>query len=129
LKCLPENFLKIKDIRDSLEQYAYENYSKMIFMDFKGNVDIINEQSGIWKDGIWYSNGGIEDYIGYGFSGIYPYNPGEIRHKGGIMTNMMLANKDNWIQCDVCKGYHHISRIENNVCSGCSSYLKLLSHT
>lgn len=31
-------------------------YSKLIFLDRHGNVDIFNEQKGVWDNGIWYSN-------------------------------------------------------------------------
>lgn len=32
------------------------DWSKLIFMDHNGRVSIVNEESGKWKDGCWYSN-------------------------------------------------------------------------
>lgn len=31
-------------------------YSKLIFLDRHGNVEIFNESKGVWDEGIWYSN-------------------------------------------------------------------------
>lgn len=38
-------------------------YSKLIFLDRHGNVDIFNENKGIWEDGVWYSNASFRPYI------------------------------------------------------------------
>lgn len=35
-------------------------YSKLIFMDNKERVTIINPEKGVWEDGIWYSNSSYE---------------------------------------------------------------------
>jgi len=116
LKNFPRAFLHIPEIRKALEDYNRNNYSKMVFMDDCGNVDIINESAGEWVDGIWYSNGGIEHYVGYGYSGGYYYNADDVRHKGGLMSIEMLANKDGWVRCESCGGWF---KMENDKCDAC----------
>src|SRR3989338_6137876 len=74
LRRLPNNFLVNSYIRQALDEYCRRSLTKMIFMDNSGKVDIINESAGEWVDGSWYSNGGIKNYTGYGYSGAYCYN-------------------------------------------------------
>jgi glutamine amidotransferase len=38
-------------------------YSKLIFLDRHGNHNILNEQKGVWDDGIWYSNTSYKPYV------------------------------------------------------------------
>jgi glutamine amidotransferase len=38
-------------------------YSKLIFLDRHGNVNIFNESKGAWDDGIWYSNNSYKPYV------------------------------------------------------------------
>lgn len=38
-------------------------YSKLIFLDRHGNVDIFNENKGLWEDGVWYSNTSFRPYV------------------------------------------------------------------
>jgi len=124
LRNLPEGFLKNTKIRKLIENYCKQNLSKMIFMDSDGNVDIINESAGMWKDGIWYSNGGFENYVGYGFSGVYPYKKGDCRHKGGLYSVNVLpeTTRKNYHMCAVCGGYY---RDVESLCCGCKCYLEL----
>ena len=118
--CLDENFRQI------LERYASECLSKFVFLDNQGGIEIINESAGEWRKGIWYSNGGIENYIGYGYSGAYYYNPGDIRHKGGLMNVEMLGeHKRKWSQCEICQGWFGKSKLNNNKCSRCLTYTNL----
>lgn len=125
LQKLPSDFLSNPGIVNLLIQYCVENQSKIIFMDNTGKVTILNKQAGIEKNGIWYSNGGIENYTGYGFSGAYYYNSGEIRHKGGLITNQHfdIESRKTWEQCKTCFGYYKDLTDEN--CDGCKTYLKL----
>ena len=97
----------------------------MIFMDNKGKVDIVNEDAGEWVDGCWYSNGGIKNYVGYGYSGAYYYNVGDVRHKGGRITNMMFpeSRRKNWIKCNLCNGYFY--KLETEICEDCQIFLIL----
>lgn len=109
-----------------LEKYSRECLSKFIFLDSSGKVTIINESAGEWQDGIWYSNGGIDNYVGYGYSGAYYYREGDIRHKGGLMSVRMLGGKrKSWNQCPTCQGW--FKNLEGN-CSGCETYLELMSY-
>jgi hypothetical protein len=38
-------------------------YSKLIFLDRHGNHNILNEQKGVWDDGVWYSNTSYKPYV------------------------------------------------------------------
>jgi predicted glutamine amidotransferase len=60
LQNLPFNFLNFEGIKQLIVEYI--GFSKLTFMDDLGNVDIINEDMGIWDNGIWYSNDGYKDY-------------------------------------------------------------------
>ena len=127
LQKFPANFLYLPEYRTALEDYCRNNFTKMIFMDRQGEVNIINEQSGYWDKGIWYSNGGIKDYPGYGFSGVYYYNQGDIRHKGGI-TNVNVFGEErrkNWQLCPKCLGYYRVETMTENICQGCNSLKQL----
>jgi len=127
LKNLPGAWLDNAEICDTLEQYCRESYSKMVFMDNVGKVTIFNEQSGSWIDDVWYSNGGIEGYTGYGFSGAYRYHADDIRHKGGLLSVQMFSpeRRGKWGQCGECRGWFQKSVIADGVCGGCSTVIKL----
>lgn len=125
LCALPEDFLHKKQLRDLIEQYCKESMTKMIFMDNFGNVEIINQAAGEWVDGCWYSNGGIKEYIGYGYSGAYYSNPGETRHKGGMISNKLMApsRHGNWNMCHLCDGW--FIKLDNGVCPSCQTLERL----
>ena len=130
LRRLPAGFLADTDTRNKLERYASENHSKFIFLDSLGEISIINESAGEWIDGIWYSNGGIDNYVGYGYSGAYYYNAGDIRHKGGLMSVEMLGeNKHKWAQCKSCQGWFRKEKLVYGVCSGCWTLKELYEYT
>lgn len=122
LKRVPS--LLVGKTRYLLEEYAHANFSKFVFLDDRGNVKIINEAAGEWRGGVWYSNGGIDNYIGYGYSGAYYYRPGDIRHKGGRISPAIFPaeRRENWGQCHVCEGwYYHL----HGTCLDCNIYLDL----
>ncbi len=66
LKKLPSDFLYNTAIMELIEKSI--SWSKLIFMDNEGNVNIVNEQDGEYYKGNWYSNNGYEEsnYINYG---------------------------------------------------------------
>lgn len=131
LKKLPENFLENQEIFDLLNEYCINNMSKMIFMNNEGKTWILNEEAGEWKDGCWYSNKGMNNYQGYGYSGAYYYNSGDIRHKGGLPTIQFLTKEQrkHWYQCTVCGGWYHKINIgagyKNGICDSCLLLLGL----
>lgn len=129
LKRLPDGFLQNAEIRSALENYCAESFSKMIFMDSTGHVEIIHEVAGQWVDGCWYSNGGIDGYTGYGYSGAYYYNADDVRHKGGLpdIEAIPEGRRDNWALCSLCDGWHPKERMTDNVCAGCLTLEKLRS--
>lgn len=125
LKRLHPEFLYIPEIRQALERYNKDNFSKMIFLDSSGRVNIVNEDAGEWDGENWFSNGGIENYVGYGYSGAYPVKQGETRHKGGMISPMMFPEnrRKNWKRCKQCDGYFY--KLENDVCGSCETLNEL----
>lgn len=134
LKKLPENFLENQETFDLLNEYCINNMSKMIFMNNEGKTWILNEEAGEWKDGCWYSNKGMNNYQGYGYSGAYYYNVGDIRHKGGMPTIQFLTKKQrkHWYRCDCCGGWFTEKNMKFDYmydwCNGCALYNKLLTY-
>ena len=98
---------------------------RIIFMDSLGSVEILNEEAGEWLDGCFYSNGGIKEYIGYGYSGAYYSRPEETRHKGGMISNRLMAQSrwNNWHKCESCEGW--FTTLTNGICSSCQTLKKL----
>jgi hypothetical protein len=93
----------------------------MVFMNFKGQVWICNQAAGMWENGCWFSNGGIEHYVGYGYSGAYGYGHGETRHKGGLISVQGFGGE--WKQCQYCKGWF---RDLDRFCPDCEAYFGLV---
>lgn len=60
LKQLPDDFLCNEAIKELISGYIGK--SKLVFMDYKQDVCIINEHLGIWDNGIWFSNDGYKDF-------------------------------------------------------------------
>jgi glutamine amidotransferase len=54
LENLPDGWFMNKAIKALIEHYI--GWSKIVVMDADGNVDIFNEDKGVWDNGIWYSN-------------------------------------------------------------------------
>ena len=52
---LPSNFTRNKSMIELITGYI--GTDKMIFLNRNGDIKIVNENKGIWKDGNWYSNG------------------------------------------------------------------------
>lgn len=119
----PEGWLDNPEICKALEAYCQNNMSKMVVAHKKG-FTIFNEQAGFWQDGTWHSNGGLTDYVGYGFSGAYEYQAGDVRHKGGLITPWMFdkVERDKWKCCPVCEGS---CKGLTGICKGCQSYKEL----
>jgi len=121
-----EHVLKKRPDLNLLYEYCRNHYTKMILWhQALDEPHILNFDMGVMKDGCWYSNGGIDDYIGYGFSGAYYYQPDDVRHKGGLETPMLLDpdHRDGWVQCDTCGGYF---KMETSTCRSCQTYLRLM---
>lgn len=132
LQKLPENFLDDSKIFSALNSYCIDQNSKMIFMNNKGKVWILNEESGEWKDECWYSNRGMNNYEGYGYSGAYKYYKGNIRHKGGLPTVQLFSEyrRMKWFYCNCCNGWYSIFNERNLtryglICNSCKKYYEL----
>lgn len=57
---LPEGFQNLQVYHDLLSDYI--GYSKLVFMDGEGQVQIVNEEKGSWHDENWYSNNSFRDW-------------------------------------------------------------------
>jgi hypothetical protein len=55
LKKLPTGFLYNEGIMNMI-YYSIGSYNKFVFLDNEGDYHIVNEEAGIWDNGIWYSN-------------------------------------------------------------------------
>ena len=55
---LPNNFTGNKSMIELITGYI--GTDKMIFLNRNGDIKIVNENKGIWKNGNWYSNGNWE---------------------------------------------------------------------
>lgn len=71
LKRLPENFLSNEAIMLLIEEFI--SWSKLIFMDNKGKVTIVNEKDGQMHKGDWYSNGTYKETNYYNVGGKIVY--------------------------------------------------------
>lgn len=47
--------VKDKEVVTMIEEYIGKS-NKLAFLDNKGNISFANENSGLWQDGVWYSN-------------------------------------------------------------------------
>lgn len=96
LKKLSPGWFYSRGQRILLDNYAAKHSSKFVFMDKKGNVWIANKGTGIWMDGIWYSNStfAATSYKKYfGFTSSF----GEEEE-----TDETLGP---WLECHCCAGY------------------------
>jgi len=127
LQKLPKGFLYNETIIATLQEYCYYNSSKLIFMNSRGDINMFNSQHGEWKNNCWFSNRGIENYAGYGYSGAYKYKKDEVRHKGGLPTVQMFSEerRKNWERCDICLGYYTKNSFDGVYCNSCHGYLRL----
>lgn len=55
LQQMPRKFLEYAAIRELIADYI-GGYSKLVFLDSKGQHAIINDAAGVWDEGVWYSN-------------------------------------------------------------------------
>jgi hypothetical protein len=51
------NYTKLSDIKELLLKVVGTSYNKLVFHNYDGTIDILNEELGAWEDGIWYSSG------------------------------------------------------------------------
>jgi len=77
---LPKNFLENAQICEKIQQDAIINNAVMAFMDSKGQTHIMNQERGVWEEGMWFSNPRVGNYAGFGYSGVYQYKNGEKRY-------------------------------------------------
>lgn len=59
LKALPAGFIHNPAIMELLDDYV--GWNRLVFLDVQGKYAIVNETSGEWYEGCWYSNGGFKE--------------------------------------------------------------------
>ena len=126
LQKMHKNFLETEAL-SVLDDYCVDNHSKMIFMNNGGSIWIMNSSAGEWIDGVFYSNKGLDNYSGYGYSGAYYYRESDIRFKGGLSTIQMFSKekRNNWFQCSRCKAWYNKKDSNHGLCRGCYLFSKL----
>ena len=93
LQHLQSNFLSYKANRHLIENFI--GSSKLVFLDNKNKMTIINEGLGHWKDEIWYSNASYQSRNQKGYNSIYGCSIGSY---GGI-TNFYDSKSK---RCECC---------------------------
>lgn len=84
LQKLPEGFLNYEAVKELIGGYI--GSSKLVFMDNKQNVTLINDDKGTWDGGVWFSNGTYHSYSDY----YYPednWNKYEGAHNASHLRN------------------------------------------
>lgn len=127
LKRLPPGFFNVDGLK-KIEDYCKPRMVKMVFLDSYGQGAIINDEAGEWKDGCWFSNGGIDNYTGYGYSGAYDYRNGDVRSPGGLESVQMFDAEDRveFSQCVGCHGWYLREYMEKSCCRACREHNALM---
>lgn len=91
LRNLPKRFLSYKVNRKLISSFI--GNSKLVFLDNKNKMTIINENLGHWVDGIWYSNASYQSRNLKGYNSIY-----------GCSIDSYSGITDRWDdnECEVC---------------------------
>lgn len=118
LQTLPKDFINKSGTRFLLEKYCKSELSKLVFMNNKGEVDIVNEKAGSWSNGLWFSSG---------YYGTYS----AASHYGAGYCNTSDAWDDDygynsaqgkiWQKCDCCSELkaHCMSVTAYIICEDC----------
>ena len=89
LSSLPAGFQENSGCQALLDDYI--GYSKLVFMDGSGGVNIVNEKGGSWVNGLWYSNstwcGSSSNSGTLGFKTSTPWTYGHYDTKTGAWTS------------------------------------------
>ena len=71
----------------------YIGFSKLVFLNNKGHSTIINEEKGVWEDGIWYSNTSFRPRVVSQPKQIKPYKEGQVFTVGSRVNVVYEHNK------------------------------------
>ena len=110
---LPVDFMQSKPTLRLISGYI--DTDKIILMDTSGRTQIVNEEQGIWDDGIWYSNQSYEpiNYAHYGSNrNWFDIQDDYIIDDCLLCQNSLQANE---VQSGVC--HHCNTRNDSRVCS------------
>lgn len=121
-KTLPHNFYRCKKRKHYLKELGKTigTNNKFIIMS-KSSVHIINEKSGHWLDGIWYSN---YSYLPYSWNsvGLYGFT-GEPNLKTGIVEYPDVFDDEEGV-CPTCRFSYNEYDYEAGYCLECGTKMK-----
>ncbi len=60
LEALPKNWNEVAGMKEQIEEYIGK-HNKIIYAFDNGSVEIINKDTGIWDNGVWYSNSSFRE--------------------------------------------------------------------
>lgn len=117
LKKLPSGFLSNPSIVSLIRSYIGSG-SKLAFLNGSGIISIVNEKSGKWDNGVWYSNSGYKklDYFDYGGTKVKYINSGKQK---SIFDDYDVSSKVNLSVCDYCPSPLVTSQ---EIINGCCQY-------
>ena len=123
-KKFPANFLEIAEIRDLVDKYVERGYSKVVFMDNKGKVLIMNEKAGEWDNGVWFSNKTHSYYTscygGYGY-GRNDWRKGYGNDVDGTTSSSLAIMNDTPISENGSMKANKFSLSDDYYCTQCNS--------
>jgi predicted glutamine amidotransferase len=104
LKWLPDGWLQSKKVRTMVERDTQG--SRLVFLDSQAHATILHENSGVWHNGSWFSNGSYkEDY----YASQYDWDSGWTPQwgKDGRLTNRNSMPTDGTVEdwVDVAESY------------------------
>lgn len=121
-KLNPSDIMKSGAVKDLIENYIVG--SKIAVLTIDGEHRIFNESSGLWKDGIWFSNTSYmkkTSVFGVG-KGASSYSSGDTYNWGGshegttlpvvktkTKTHQRYLTAWSQVPCDGCGNYHRIN--------------------
>jgi hypothetical protein len=81
----------------------YIGFSKLIFMDGDGNVEIFNESKGVWDAGCWFSNKSYQPYVAPQSYNRWNQKPKHTQTQEAPWSAQAKPSDDNLKQGDTCQ--------------------------
>jgi hypothetical protein len=106
--CLKDNCILTK-----IERIAKLNFSKMVLFTPASYV-LINRELWQFKDNVYYSNSGLDNYYGYGYSGVYS----GAKPTSGVTSPFIFRDPSKWRMCERCGDFYLMA---DNYCKPCGA--------
>lgn len=117
---LDHTTIKEKEVIKSIEK-AIGKSNKLAFLDDKGSITLANEDSGTWKDGVWFSNTNSFPFEGYGWESYF--NRKYVRHNHSYYDNIRkqseLSDKETKKEVTWKDSFYYDDAEIWDVCEGC----------